>query len=155
MRRRGRVVLAIVVLIAAVVIVIWRLPSPPPPAPPPPPPPAERRGPPLQADAEGTYRPGYRFTVGRFRFAGFSLRPEPLVFFGSQAAGCEQANITPTALRVSCAYPQVGVVTIDGRFLTRAATGRLDTPVVTALITVRSVRGDITYRARDSFTWEP
>jgi hypothetical protein len=150
-----RALLIIAVLLVAAVVGIWLLPSPPPPAPPPPPPAAERRGPPLQADAEGTYVPGYRFAVGRFRFSGFSLRPEPLVFFGTTVAGCEDSQVLASAFRISCEHPQVGTVTIDGRFLVRAATQRLDAQVASALVTVRNVRGEVQYRARDSFTWEP
>lgn len=163
MRRRTRVVFIIVVLLVAGVFLYRRL-RPPPPAvveAPPPPPAAETRGPPLQADAAGRYIPGYRFTVGRFRFAGFSLRPEALVYFARtsggrvQPGGCLEAQITPSAVRLRCDYFEVGTVTIDGRFLTRTATDRLDTPVVSAALTVRNARGEILYQARDSFTWEP
>jgi len=35
------------------------------------------------------------------------------------------------------------------------ATDRLDTAVLSAVVTVRSGSGDIMYRARDSFKWHP
>src|SRR2546428_13859933 len=54
---------------------------------PPPPPVEEPRKPALQADAEGYYVPSYRFTVNRFQFTGFSLRPEALVTFAQTTAG--------------------------------------------------------------------
>lgn len=121
----------------------------------------ERREPPLQADAEGSYLPGYRFTVGRFRFTGFSLRPDPVVTFAQttsgteDAAACLESRITPEAIHLRCDYPQVGTVTIDGRFLTRVATTRLDTPVLSAVVTVRAAGGETLYSARDSFLWQP
>lgn len=137
--------------------------------PPPPPPVAEQRPPPvvktpaptLQADAEGEYLPGYPFTVGRFRFAGFSLRPEALVSFArttggaAQPAACLEARVSAERIHLSCDYPQVGTVTIEGRFLTRLATDRLDIPVVSAVVTVRTASGEILYDARDSFVWHP
>src|SRR5213079_3452650 len=55
--------------------------------PPPPPPAVEPLKPALQADAEGRYVPGYRFSVGRFRFTGFSLRPEAVVTFAQAPSG--------------------------------------------------------------------
>lgn len=115
----------------------------------------------LQADAEGHYVPGYPFSVGRFRFAGFSLRPEALVSFAQstsrseQPAPCADATITAVAIRLRCEYPQVGVVTIEGRFLTRVVTNRLDAPVVSAVVTVHTGSGEILYSARDSFVWQP
>ena len=57
----------------------------------PPPPVEEPRKPALQADAEGYYVPGYRFTVNRFQFTGFSLHPEALVTFAQTTAGIEQS----------------------------------------------------------------
>jgi hypothetical protein len=136
-------------------------PSAPIPEPPPPPPAVERRKPALQADAEGRYVPGYRFSVGRFRFTGFSLRPEALVTFAQTASGteevaaCLEAKINAVSIHLRCEYPQVGIVTIDGRFLTRLATSRLDTPTVSAVVTIRAESGEVLYRARDSFVWEP
>lgn len=121
----------------------------------------EARKPALQADAAGDYVPGYRFSVGRFRFAGFSLRPEALVTFAQaasgteQAAGCLEATITGVTIRLRCDYPRVGIVTIEGRFLTRLVTNRLDTPTVSAVVTVRSGSGEVLYNARDSFVWQP
>src|SRR6266849_3581729 len=98
---------------------------------PPPPPAAQPRQPALQADAPGQYVPGYRFSVGRFRFTGFSLRPDALVTFDQStsgtedAAACLEATITPVRIHLRCEYPQVGIVTVEGRFLTRLATNRL------------------------------
>jgi hypothetical protein len=126
-----------------------------------PPPPVERRQPALQADAEGQYVPGYRFAVGRLRFTGFSLRPEALVTFAHTTSGTEEvaaclaASITAVSIRLRCESPEVGIVTIEGRFLTRLATNRLDTPVVSAVVTVRATSGEILYSARDSFMWHP
>jgi hypothetical protein len=120
----------------------------------------ERPKPALQADAAGDYVPGYRFSVGRFRFAGFSLRPEALVSFqttssGAEPASCFEAKISAATIHLRCDYPQVGVVTIEGRFLTRLATNRLDTPVVSAVVTVRAGSGEILYSAQDAFVWHP
>jgi hypothetical protein len=46
-------------------------------------------------------------------------------------------------------------MTIEGRFLTRFATTSLATPVLSADLTVRNARGEMLYRARDSFVWRP
>ena len=125
------------------------------------PPPVARRERPLQADAEGSYVPGYRFTVDRFRFTGFRLRPEALVTFartttgGEEPAACFEALIRADTVHLRCDYPQVGIVTIDGKFLTRSATDRLDIPVLSAIVTVRNASGEILYSARDSFVWHP
>src|SRR5216110_1116314 len=119
------------------------------------PPVAEPRHPPLQADAEGYYVPGYTFSVNRFRFTGFSLRPEALVTFAQttsgaeQAVACFEAVISVDTIHLRCDDPQVGTVTIDGKFLTRLLTTRLDAAVVTAVVTVRSGSGEIVYNARD------
>lgn len=161
MRRTGLFLLIAFVLAAAVVVVRWWLTPPPvvterPPAPVP-----EKRKSPLQADAEGLYVPGYSFTVERFRFAGLSLRPEPYVTLTqattgtNQEMGCDQALIRAETVHLRCDYAQVGTVTIDGRFLTRMATTRLDTPVLSAVVTVRAPGGEVLYRARDSFVWHP
>jgi|SRR5882724_8534223 len=128
---------------------------------PPPPPAVERRKPALQADAEGQYVPGYRFSVGRFRFTGFSLRPEALVTFAQATSGteevvpCLEATITAVRIHLRCESPEVGIVTIEGRFLTRLATNLLDRPVVSAFVTVRAESGEVLYNARDSFVWQP
>jgi len=114
----------------------------------------------LQADAEGHYVPGYRFSVGLFRFSGFTLRPEALVTFARTTSGtedsgsCLEATIDAGRIHLRCDYPQVGIITIEGRFLTRFATNRLDTPVVSAFVTVRSRSGEILYNARDAFVWD-
>jgi len=120
-----------------------------------PPPVAKRRQPPLQADAEGSYVPGYPFTVNGFRFTGFSLHPEALVTFAQTTVACVEAQISAQSVHLRCDDPQVGKVTIDGRFLTRLATSSLDTPVLSAVVTVRTASGEILYSARDSFRWQP
>ena len=158
-----RILLLVAVGLAVGVLVVRRPRTPKPSVsePPPPPPPAvEPRKPALQADAEGHYVPGYSFSVGRFRFAGFSLRPEALVTFAQATSGteeseaCLEARISAGAIHLRCDYPQVGTVTIEGRFLTRLATNRLDTPVVSAVVTVRAQSGEILYSARDTFVWD-
>jgi hypothetical protein len=120
----------------------------------PPPPPR-----PLQSDAEGYYEPGYQFTVSDRRFTRLTLRPEPFVTFSRvgtrQEAGCEDARIGPDAVHLRCELDRVGMVTIDGRFTSRFVTSRLDTPVLSAVITVTSTRGETLYRARDAFVWHP
>ena len=120
-----------------------------------PPPIAKRRQPPLQADAEGSYVPGYPFTVNGFRFTGFSLHPEALVTFAQTTVACVEAQVSAQSVHLRCDDPQVGKVTIDGRFLTRLATSSLDTPVLSAVVTVRTASGEILYSARDSFRWQP
>ena len=120
-----------------------------------PPPVAKPREPPLQADAEGSYVPGYPFTVNGFRFTGFTLRPEALVTFGQTTVACTDAKISAQDLHLRCDDPQLGTVTIDGKFLTRLVTSRLDAAVVSAVVTVRDASGEILYRARDSFEWHP
>src|SRR5436309_11351639 len=118
------------------------------------PPVAEPRHPPLQADAEAYYVPGYRFSVNRFRFTGFSLRPEALVTFArttagiEQPAGCFETLIRADTVHPRCDYPQLGTVTIDGKFLTRFATNSLDAALLSAVVTVRAASGDILYSAR-------
>jgi hypothetical protein len=163
MRRKGLVVVLAVLglLLVIFVVALWLTPLPPPPEAPPPPPVAKRPAPPLQADAEGSYVPGYAFTLGRFRFTGFSLHPDAFVTFAQSTTGseepvpCLEAAITAAAVHLRCEDPQVGTVTVDGRFLTRLVTKRLDASVVSALVTVRTGSGDILYRARDSFEWHP
>jgi hypothetical protein len=161
---RTRLVLLVLLVVIGLVIgllallVLWT-PTAPVPEQPPPPAAAPRKTA-LQADAEGQYVPGYRFAVGRLRFTGFSLRPEALVTFAhptsgtEEVAGCLEATITATSIRLRCESPEVGIVTIQGRFLTRVATNRLDTPVVSAVVTVRAPSGEA-YSARDAFVWQP
>ena len=126
----------------------------------PPAPPAVAPSKPLQADAEGHYVPGYSFSVGRLRFTGFTLRPEAFVTFAEPNArfpaevACQTATISATAIHLRCDDPQIGVVTINGKFRTRVATNRLDTPVISAVVTVRSGSGEVLYSAQDSFVWE-
>ncbi|HEV8264890.1 MAG TPA: metal-dependent hydrolase, partial [Gemmatimonadales bacterium] len=158
-RHRGRLVLigaAVVVLGVGVFVALQQVPPPPvveqPPAPVAPPPR------PLQADAEGYYEPGYRFTVGRFRFTSFTLRPEALVTFteaGTRAkrvVECIEAVVRADVVRLRCEDPRVAFLTIEGTFPRRVATEQLDAPVVSAVVTVRSATGEVVYRARDSFT---
>jgi len=162
--RRYRLLLLVAFGLAVGLLVVLRPRAPTPTKPqqrPAPPPVEEPRKPALQADAEGYYAPGYRFAVNRFRFAGFSLRPEALVTFAQTSAGIEQpaacfeALIRADSVHLRCDSPQVGTVTIDGKFLTRLATTSLDTPVLSAVVTVRSASGEIVYSARDSFVWHP
>lgn len=158
-----RVLLVLLGLIgtAVVAFVIWALLTPMP-APETTPPAADARSnAPLQADAEGSYVPGYSFTIGYFRFAGITLRPETYVTFTQTTTGtkreigCVEALIRPDAVQLRCDDDQVGDVTVDGRFLNRVATSRLDTPVLSAVVTIRTRRGEVRYRARDSFVWHP
>ena len=120
-----------------------------------PPPVVEPRKSPLQADAEGDYVPGYPFTVNGFRFTGFSLRPEALVTFAQTTVACSEARISAQSVHLRCDDPQLGTVTIDGRFLTRLASNQLDAAVLSAVVTVRAGTGEILYSARDSFRWHP
>src|SRR2546427_3509909 len=141
-------------------VLLLRTPTSTNPEQPPPPPVEEPHKPALQADAEGYYVPGYRFTVNRFQFTGFSLRPEALVTFAQttagidQSAGCFEALIRPDTVHLRCDH-QAGTVTIDGKFLTRLATHSLDTAVLSAVVTVRTASGEILYSARDSFAVAP
>jgi len=159
--RRPLLVLVLALGLAAAIVVVLRLRTPTSTVveTPPPPPVVERPKPPLQADAPGSYVPGYRFRVDRFRFTGFTLRPEAFVTFTETSAGTEQpvacleTLIRADTVHLRCDDPQVGTVIIDGRFLTRVATNRLDAAVVSAVVTVRAGSGDVLYRARDSFQW--
>ena len=140
----------------AIGFLVVRLRTPTPSPEPRPAPPVEAPPKPaLQADAEGYYVPGYQFTVNRFRFTGFSLRPEALVSFAQMTVPCLEALIRADTFHLRCDDPQVGTVTIDGKFLTRFVTSRLDAAVVSAVVTVRDGSGDIVYSARDSFVWHP
>ncbi|HEV8510664.1 MAG TPA: hypothetical protein VGQ48_09485 [Gemmatimonadales bacterium] len=159
-RRRTIVVgVVLIALVGAAAFVVLRLQAPAPvvteqPKAALPPPPR-----PLQSDAEGYYEPGYQFTVSDRRFTRLTLRPEPFVTFSRvgtrQEAGCEDARIGPDAVHLRCELDRVGMVTIDGRFTSRFVTSRLDIPVLSALITVTSTRGETLYRARDAFVWHP
>jgi hypothetical protein len=160
--RRNRLLLVLVLGLAAGVVVVLRTRTPPSIAPEPRPAAAvEPRRPALQTDAEGDYVPGYQFTVNRFRFTGFSLRPEALVTFAEITTGTEQpvacleTLIRADTVHLRCDDPQIGTVTVDGKFLTRLATDRLDTAVLAAVVTVRTGSGEILYKARDSFKWHP
>jgi len=112
---------------------------------------------PLQVDAEGSYEPGYQFSVMGARFTRLTLLPEPSVTFARvgtrQEAGCFNGTVKPDVVQLTCEIDRVGIMTIDGRFLTRVATTALDRPVLSALLTVRNARGEIVYRARDNFVW--
>ncbi len=68
---------------------------------------------------------------------------------------CLEARIRPETVHLRCDDPQVGTVTVDGRFLTRFATSQLDAAVLTAVVTVRDGSGEVLYRAQDSFQWQP
>lgn len=162
--RRNRLLLFLALGLAGAILVVLRLRAPGPQIvePPPPPPVVKPPKPPLQADAEGSYVPGYSFTVNRFRFTGFSLHPEALVTFAQttsrteEPVACLEALIRADTVHLRCDDPQVGTVTIDGKFLTRLVTTRLDAAVLSAVVTVRAAgSGEILYRARDSFEWHP
>src|SRR2546428_11169708 len=103
------------------------------------------REPPLQADAEGYYVPGYPFTVNGFRFTGFSLRPEALVTFAQTTVACLEAQISAQNVHLRCDDPQGGTVIIDGRFLRRFASTQLEPAVLSAAVTVRAGCGAILY----------
>ncbi|HWC72806.1 MAG TPA: hypothetical protein VG454_02640, partial [Gemmatimonadales bacterium] len=127
--------------------------APPPPPEPPPPPPR-----PLQSEVEGYYEPNYKFTVSDRRFIRVTLQPEPFLTFArfgaKQDVRCTDARIGPAAVFLRCPLETAGiVVTIDGRFPARYVTSRLDMPVLSAVITVSNVRGEVVYSARDSFYW--
>ena len=112
---------------------------------------------PLQVDAEGSYEPGYSFSVRGARFTRLTLRPEPSVTFERygtrQEAGCFTGTVKADIVQLTCEIDRIGVMTIDGRFLTRTATTALDKAVLSAFLTVKNSRGEILYRARDSFVW--
>jgi hypothetical protein len=159
---RNRLLFIVALAVAGGTFVALRLGSPatsPPEKRAPQPPRIERPKPALQSEAEGYYVPGYEFTVNGYRFAGFSLRPEALVTFATATAGnkdqesCSEARISAATVHLRCDFPREGTVTIDGRFLTRLATSRLDAAVLSAVVTVRSGNGDVLYNARDSFVW--
>jgi len=162
MRRKRLLLVLVLGIVGAILIVLLpRTPTSTIPEQRLPPPVVKPPAPPLQADAEGSYVPGYRFTVNRFRFTGFSLRPEAFVTFAQTTSGAEQsvacfeAVIRADTVHLRCEDPQVGTVTIDGKFLTRWATTRLDVAVLTAVVTVRTGSGEILYNARDRFEWHP
>lgn len=165
-RGRRRAIVVGVVLVALVgagaLFVLPRLSAPvpvvteQPPAPPPEPPPPPPR--PLQSEVEGYYEPNYKFTVSDRRFTRVTLRPEASLTFARfgtrQEVGCADARINQSAVFLRCDLEAAGItVTIDGRFASRYATNRLDMPALNALITVKNTRGEIVYRARDSFNW--
>ena len=158
-RRRAIIVGGVVLLTlgGAAVGIILLLPAPAPtvvekPNAPPPPPPK-----PLQSEAIGYYEPDYQFSIGDRRFTRLTLRPEAFLTFarytGSQESGCAEARIGQQTVYLRCDVERVGIVTIDGRFTSRFATSRLDAGVLSAVITVRNPRGEVVYRARDSFRW--
>ena len=159
--RRFLLILLAVIAVAVVGFVLWALLTPLPPAAEKAPPPAKRPPAPLQADAEGYYVPGYNFAIGYFRFARITLHPETYLTFSQTTTGtrheigCGDARIRADAIQLQCDDDQIGTVTVEGRFLTRVATSRLDTPVLSAFVTVRNRRGEVAYRARDSFVWHP
>ena len=154
-RNRLLLILAFGLAIGVLVVLRPRMPTSTIPERRPAPPAEERRKPALQADAEGSYVPGYPFTVNGFRFTGFSLHPEALVTFAQTTVACVEAQISAQNVHLRCDDPQVGTVTIDGRFLTRLASNRLDAAVLSAVVTVRAGSGEVLYSARDSFRWQP
>ena len=158
MTKKRFVGLVALVLVVGFVAFLVLTPTLPPPAPAPPPAAAKEKKP-LQADAEGHYAPGYSFSVNRYRFTGFTLHPDPYATFvnmsGDGSVYCQEAVINATNFHLRCDDPQMGVVTIKGSFLSRFATTRLDAPVVSAVVTVRTGSGEILYNAQDRFTWEP
>lgn len=158
-RRRAIIVgvVALLTLVAGAAVLILFLPAPAPtvveqPKAALPPPPR-----PLQSEAEGYYEPSYNFSIAGRRFTRLTLRPEPFLTFSRigtrEEAGCAEARIGRDAVRLRCELYRVGMVTIEGRFPSRFVTSRLDAPVLSALITVTNTRGEILYRARDSFRW--
>ena len=156
MRRTRLLLLLAFALAGASLLVLWpRTPRSTTAEQPLPPPVVKPRQPPLQADAEGDYVPGYPFTVNGFRFTGFSLRPEAVVTFARTTVACLEAQISAQNVHLRCDDPQLGTVIIDGRFLTRFSSDRLDAAVLSAVVTVRAGSGDILYSARDSFRWRP
>src|SRR2546422_2479139 len=160
-RRRTIVVGGILLaLVGAGAFVILRLPAPAPVVTEQPnaTPPQQRPPPrPLQSEAEGYYEPTYQFTVSDRRFTRLTLHPEPFVTFSRigtrQEVGCEDARIGQDAVHLRCELERVGVVTIDGRFTSRFVTSSLDTPVLSALITITNTRGETLFSARESFYW--
>src|SRR2546426_2840773 len=70
-----------------------------------------------------------------------------------EEVGCEDARIGQDAVHLRCELERVGVVTIDGRFTSRFVTSSLDTPVLSALITITNTRGETLFSARESFYW--
>src|SRR5205823_15010006 len=105
--------------------------------------------------------PGYRVTVERFRFGRLSFCPEAYVAMTRSATGtdqergCDETLIRADTVHRRCDYSRVGIITIDGKFLTRLVTTRFDAPVLAAVVAVRTPSGEILYRARDSFVWHP
>ena len=136
---RGSVLLLVgLFLVAAVIFVAIQKPPPPVtetlgPAPPPRP---------LQADAEGYYEPGYQFTVAGRRFTRLTLHPETFLTFTRSGtrheAGCVDPVIRTERVQLRCDLERVGTVMIDGRFLSRFATTRLDSPVLSVFVTIRN-----------------
>lgn len=156
-RRTIAVVLVVLVLVGAGAVVIVLLPAPAPkiveqPKAAPPPPPRA-----LQSEAEGYYEPSYSFTIGDRQFRRLTLRPQAFLTFarygGRAESGCADARVGQSGVYLRCEVERVGIVTIDGRFMSRYATSRLDAGVLSASITVTNPRGEVLYRARDSFRW--
>jgi inner membrane protein len=156
-RRRLVFVIAVVAVIVAAGVFVAVQPVPPKPTAveQPPAPVAPPR--PLQVDAEGSYEPGYQFSVMGARFTRLTLLPEPSVTFARvgtrQETGCYSGLVRADSVYLVCDVDRVGILTIEGRFVSRFATTALDKPVLSALLTMRNVRGETVYRARDSFVW--
>jgi hypothetical protein len=114
---------------------------------------------PLQSNEEGYYIPSNKFRVTGFQFEGFALHPDPLVLFASvtdsvehPSSRCDDATISSDTIHLRCLYESLGAVSIDGNFLVKNAIGRMDTAVVSAVVTVRS-NGQVLHQGRDSFIW--
>src|SRR5438876_10561738 len=101
--RRNRLLLLLGLSVAGAILVVLRLPTPRSPIAEPrsPRPVVVSRKPPLQADAEGYYAPGYPFTLNGLRFTGFSLRSEALVSVVHTDVACIDADISVRDLEVS------------------------------------------------------
>ena len=160
MSRKSRIILVALGAVAVLLVVLMLVLPPPPPPPPPAPPPRVEAKRALQSDVEGRYVPGYEFEVNGYRFSGFSLRPEAFVMYASAAGskdqeGCSEARISAATVHLRCDFPRQGTLTIDGNFLTRFATSRLDAAVLSAMVTVRTGSGEVVHSARDSFVWHP
>src|SRR5204862_238077 len=104
-----------------------------------------------------SFRPRRRGESFDRRLTRLTLRPEPSVTFSRigtrQEVVCEDAQIGQDAVHLRCELERVGVVTIDGRFTSRFVTSSLDTPVLSALITITNTRGETLFSARESFYW--
>jgi len=103
--RRFLLFLLVVVLALVVGFVVWALfINPAPTVTEQPKAPVARPQRPLQADAEGYYEPGYRFTLSGVRFTRLTLRPEPFVTFTRTVQNKRRAVSTRSSGRMSCSF---------------------------------------------------